>query len=350
MKPLVSVVTPVYNEAEFLRECIESVLAQTYENWDYTIVDNRSTDRSAEIAAEYALRDSRIKLVKNQTFVSAIENHNNAFREISPSSTYCKLLSGDDWLYPEFIAKSVEVAERFPNVGVVASYSVNTEFGFRWPGLDIGKTVFDGRDICRWFLLGLIDSFFAPSVVLYRSSLVRAERHFFPGTAASADLSACLNCLGKMDLGFVHQILSFERIHKDSDTAQVRKMNTYLLDRIPILKELAPRYLTPAEYSQRLEEILTEYYEAVLVAGIFAFREKEFWRLHKKRLGQLDYPFYGARLFKGIVKKSLDLALNPKQTLEKVLKRTSKGCTQPKPGTANTLPTPHSLDENHSHI
>lgn len=350
MQPLVSVVTPVYNEGEFLRECIESVQSQTYENWDYTIVDNCSTDRSAEIAAEYAQRDSRIRLVKNQTFVSAIENHNNAFREISPSSTYCKLLSGDDWLYPEFIAKSVEVAERFPNVGVVASYSVNTEFGSRWPGLDITKTVFDGRDICRWFLLGLIDSFFAPSVVLYRSSLVRAERDFFPGTAASADLSACLNCLGKMDLGFVHQILSFERIHQDSDTAQVKKMNTYLLDRIPILKELAPRYLTPAEYSKRLDEILTEYYEAVLVAGIFAFREEEFWRLHKRRLEQLGYPLYGTRLFKGILKKSLDLALNPKQTFEKFFKRTSKNYVHRKPEMSSPLPVPHSLDEKHSHI
>src|SRR5882724_7298074 len=60
-QPLISVVTPVYNGAEHLAECIESVLAQTYQNWDYTIVDNCSTDGSVEIARRYAAKDRRIR-------------------------------------------------------------------------------------------------------------------------------------------------------------------------------------------------------------------------------------------------------------------------------------------------
>ena len=68
--PLVSVVTPVYNGERFLRECIESVLAQTYQHWDYTIVDNSSTDQTSEIAREYAARDSRIRVLRNaETYV-----------------------------------------------------------------------------------------------------------------------------------------------------------------------------------------------------------------------------------------------------------------------------------------
>src|SRR5262249_45347355 len=162
-------------------------------------------------------------------FVSAIENHNLAFRSISAASKYCKLLSGDDWMYPEFLARSIELAERYPTIGIVASYSTNTEFGFRWPKLNPRQSVFEGHDVCRLFLLGKIDSFFAPSVVLYRASLVRSAQAFFPGTASSADLSACLNCLLSSDLGFVHQILSFERIHAESDTARGRQMDSYLL-------------------------------------------------------------------------------------------------------------------------
>ena len=61
--PLVSVVTPVYNGAEFLVEFIESVLRQTYEDWEYVIVDNRSTDRTLEIAQSFEARDPRIRVV-----------------------------------------------------------------------------------------------------------------------------------------------------------------------------------------------------------------------------------------------------------------------------------------------
>src|ERR1700730_946844 len=87
-QPLVSIVTPVYNGAEHLAECIESVLAQTYQNWDYTIVDNCSTDATLKTARRYAEKDPRIRIVRNQEFLPAIPNHNAALRRISPASKY----------------------------------------------------------------------------------------------------------------------------------------------------------------------------------------------------------------------------------------------------------------------
>src|SRR5206468_158785 len=92
--PLVSIVTPVYNNASHLKECIESVLAQTYTNWDYTIVDNCSSDGSAEIAHRLAEKDPRIRVRENKRFLRALENHNVALRYISPASTYTKVVFG----------------------------------------------------------------------------------------------------------------------------------------------------------------------------------------------------------------------------------------------------------------
>src|SRR4051812_42168094 len=90
---VVSIVTPAYNEENYLRECIESVLSQTYQDWNYTIVDNCSDDGTHEIAASYAKRDARIQVIRNDRTVSAIDNHNIAFRAISKDCKYCKLIA-----------------------------------------------------------------------------------------------------------------------------------------------------------------------------------------------------------------------------------------------------------------
>ena len=91
IQPLVTLITPVYNGEKYLAECIESILVQTYQNWTYIIVNNCSTDRSLEIAEDYARKDSRIRIHNNQKFVGMIQNHNIAFRQISPESRYCNM-------------------------------------------------------------------------------------------------------------------------------------------------------------------------------------------------------------------------------------------------------------------
>src|SRR4249920_1474381 len=101
LQPRVSIVTPLYNNAEYLPECLDSILAQTYANWDCTIVNNCSTDRSADIAHRYAAKDSRIRVHDNSQFLPAIANHSASLRLISPSSKYCKIVFADDWIFPE---------------------------------------------------------------------------------------------------------------------------------------------------------------------------------------------------------------------------------------------------------
>ncbi len=65
-KPVVSVVMPMHNSAKYLREAIESVRAQTYRRWELLIIDDASTDGSADIAREYAEKDDRIHVLKNE--------------------------------------------------------------------------------------------------------------------------------------------------------------------------------------------------------------------------------------------------------------------------------------------
>ena len=71
-QPLVTVLTPVFNGEKFLAECIESVLAQTYQNWEYVIVNNCSTDKTLEIAARYVKNHRRIRIHNNSEHLPII--------------------------------------------------------------------------------------------------------------------------------------------------------------------------------------------------------------------------------------------------------------------------------------
>lgn len=318
-EPLVSVVTPVYNGELFLEKCIQSVLAQTYQNFEYIIVNNKSTDRTSAIIQEYTQVDKRIRVVNNDEFVGLIENHNIAFSLISGHSKYCKVVCADDWLYPESITKLVELAERDPAVGIVGSYAINAK-GILWFGFGHNDVLLDGREVCRRYLLGEIDSFGTPSNVLYRSALIRSRKPFYPGPAPNADLAACLISLQTCNFGFVHQILSFERVHDAQASNRLRELNGFLVDRLEFLSEFGPIYLKKEEIADRREELLHEYY-AYLAGGICNFRGREFWDFHKRRMHALGYPISGVRLTIAASMKFADLLLNPKRTLATILRR-----------------------------
>jgi len=318
-EPFVSVVTPVYNGERYLIECIESVLSQTYQNWEYIIVDNCSTDKTQEIASRYALHDSRFRIVRNDHFVGVVENHNIAFRLMSPRSRYCKVVSADDYLFPECIEKLVEVAECNPRVAMVGSYAISTK-EVRWLGIPHDTSVFDGREICRQYLLGAIDSFGTPSAVLYRSAHIRSRDPFYPGSLPNADLAACLISLESSDFAFVHQILSFERIHDEAISAALHKLNGFLLDRIQFLYEYGPTYLERQEIEGRRRELLRKMY-GYLAVGMVNFRGNQLWKYYQERLVTLGRPLSRAKLAEAVCMKLADLLLNPKHTLEKIYRR-----------------------------
>ena len=183
--PHVSVLTPVYNGGPYLKECIESVLAQTYSNWDYTIVNNRSTDSTLCIAEEYTRKDPRIRVVTNANFLPVIANHNRAFSLIRPDSKYCKVVCADDLIFPPSLEQMVELAEAHPTVGIVGAYQLSGGEGtwyVRNSGLPYYRTFVDGREVCHANLVepSLYDVLGNPTSLLYRADLVRSTGDSFP--------------------------------------------------------------------------------------------------------------------------------------------------------------------------
>jgi glycosyltransferase involved in cell wall biosynthesis len=316
--PLVTVVTPVYNGADYLPECIESVLAQTYTRWSYVIVDNASTDRTREIADAYAARDPRIRVLRNERFVRAIENYNIAFRQVAVDAAYCKVVAADDWLFPECLERMVALAEAHPSVAVVGAYQLaGTVIG---DGLPYPASVVSGRDVCRMQLLGGPYVFGTPTAVLYRADLVRSRPAFFNESNLHADDEACLEFLHERDFAFVHQILTFRRVQAGSLTSVSQRLNTYTPHLLYLLLRYGDRYLSTGEQERRIREILREYYRA-LGAGLLKGRGRDFWRYHQRRLQELGYPLWTWRLVAATFGQAADYLLNPKSTIERVLAR-----------------------------
>ena len=266
-QPLVSVVTPVYNGAEYLAECIESVLKQTYVNWEYVIVDNCSTDGTLEIARKYEARDQRLRVISPGVFVDLVESGNRSLREISPASKYTKVLHADDWLFPECLARMVELAERNPTVGVVSAYRLE-ETRVTLTGLPHSVSVLSGRDICRSTLLGgpYPHLFGSPTSLLIRSDLVRARDPFYdPDYDVSEeypfteDLAVCCEILRNSDLGFVHQVLTFTRRDDRSPFSKFGRLGANLPEHINLISRYGPVYLTKPEYQRIVAVYLVRY-------------------------------------------------------------------------------------------
>jgi glycosyltransferase involved in cell wall biosynthesis len=305
--PRVSIVTPVYNGAEFLAQCIDSVIAQTYPNWDYTILNNCSTDRTLEIAEEYAAREPRIRVVNNVTFLRAIQNHNAALRLISSESKYCKVLFGDDWLYAECLEKMVALAEQNPSVGIVSSYrlrgsTVNSD------GPPYGKSVVSGREICRSVLLEGIYPFGTSTSLLIRSDLVRSHDPFFNESNIHADSEACYELLKESDFGFVHQVLTFTRMREGSLSLLSWKRGTLFAGNLNDLVKFGPCYLGPEEFKSVLQERLATYYR-FLGRGVFERRGSDFLDFHAQKLAELGLPLSRFRVWIQAARHSLDRAL-----------------------------------------
>ena len=212
-RPLVTVVTTVYNGESYLAQSIKSVLRQTYENWEYVIVNNCSTDGSRAIAQHYASNDPRIRIHDNTAFVGVIANYNNGFRQVSPRSSYLKIVDADDWLFPECLSRMVELAEMYPSVGIVGSYAL-CGVSIHQDGLPYPSHILSGRELCRNTLLGGPNVFGSTSSLLYRSDVVREMDPFYNEANIHADTESCYAALQRWDFGFVHQVLVFHKKHR----------------------------------------------------------------------------------------------------------------------------------------
>lgn len=120
MDELVSIITPVYNSEKYISDTIDSVLAQTYTNWEMLIADDCSSDNSAEIINRYT--DSRIKYIKLESNSGAAIARNKALEQAK--GNYIAFLDADDTWKPEKLEKQLK-------------FMIEKDIGFSFAGYEI---------------------------------------------------------------------------------------------------------------------------------------------------------------------------------------------------------------------
>lgn len=280
--PTVSVVTPFYNTADYLAECIEGVLSQTLGDFEYLLVDNASTDGSLEVARRYARRDPRIRVEHFDELIPQIPNYNRALRRADPAAKYCKMAQADDVLLPRCLEEMVAVAEEDDEIGFVGAYAILQDHVFL-DGLDFYDRIVDGNELCRRYLQDGPYVLGTPTSQLYRMADVRGRDAFFPESSVIADADAAMRLIVDRKFGFAHQVLSFIRRSPESISGKRKDYNIGVFTRRVLLEKYGRRVMDEDAF-RRWRGILSRRHDRVLGEGWLLRQGRGFWDFHRKGL------------------------------------------------------------------
>lgn len=122
--PILSIIVPVYNVEKYLNECIDSILNQTFQDYEIILVDDGSTDLSGKICDEYKKIDSRITVVHQENSGAAIARLNGINKA---NGTYLGFVDGDDWIDSKMYTDMIEIAVSSESDIVMSGYIIEKQ-------------------------------------------------------------------------------------------------------------------------------------------------------------------------------------------------------------------------------
>lgn len=211
-----SIGMPVYNGERYIREALDSILAQTYTDFELIISDNASTDKTELICREYASKDSRIRYYRNEKNIGANLNFNRVF--LLSSGEYFKWAAYDDLLSPDFLTSCIHALDEDPSIVLCHSKTAlideHGEFigTYQYP-IRIGSTKLTER------FGELVNETAGICVLLYgvvRSDSIRKTQIFGNWMGSDKNLLLELGLIGRISL--IPKWLFFRRSHPQAYT------------------------------------------------------------------------------------------------------------------------------------
>lgn len=210
--PNVSVVLPAYNSELFIREAIDSILAQTYQDFELLLIDDGSTDKTSEIVREYEASDHRIRvhrLEQNRGLISALNwGCRNA------RGQYIAIMNSDDISLPERFAKQVEFLDQHPEIGILGTASQTIDESGQ-SGLPITVPALPG--LIHWMLY--FGNCIVHPTVMMRRDVVEAAGYYSPNAFLVDDYDLWMRISRSSDIANLPIILLSYRFWPSNTTA-----------------------------------------------------------------------------------------------------------------------------------
>lgn len=235
-KSLVSICLPVFNGSKHLPNAIDSVLAQTYSNFELIVSDDCSRDGSLQIIEDYAKRDSRIKVLRSECNLGLFANYNRCIN--AACGDFIKPFAQDDLLHPEALARAIEVFAEHPPIALLSlNKRVIDDKGREVPAHAKGVAQFqtttpvEGTEVLKRCLRSVCNEIGEPTAVMFRADCKgtgfdETFRHL-------GDLEYWLRILMHGSYVFIEAPLCSFRIHESSATKANKKL---LLDSVELLR------------------------------------------------------------------------------------------------------------------
>jgi glycosyltransferase involved in cell wall biosynthesis len=244
----VDVVIPCYNYAEYLRDSVHSVLSQPNVSVRVLIIDDASTDATAQVGEELAKSDPRVEFRRHSVNKGNVATFNEGLLEWS-TSDYVVLLSSDDILTPGALSRAVRIMAANPKIGMVYGRPIHFTDGTDLPRISPSEAPYSRFSGSRW-LEGRCRAghnvITSPEVVV-RGSIQRAVGGYRPELPHAGDLEMWLRIAAVSDIAYVKHPQAFYRVHSHNMT----KSRNHVVD----ISQRRAAFATFFQYHQEREGV-----------------------------------------------------------------------------------------------
>ena len=229
--PTVSIIMPTYNQAAYIEASIESVLQQTFSDFELIIIDNYSKDKTKEIIRGYAASDQRIKYLKFYNHGYIARSRNTGIRQAK--GLYIAFLDSDDLWKPTKLERQLTVFRQFPSVGLVycqAQYidADGSQINTIGKGNGIAGYGPENTDIQNAYELFITHQLRPPTLtVMSKKDVIMAAGFFFEWVKYQVEDSILwARIMMKNSVFFIPESLALYRVHRDSYTSKMTSLRS----------------------------------------------------------------------------------------------------------------------------